>query len=131
MGMKTLSTSWQARAALLLIFFALVNVTVIGRVVEKDSTFCNPLNLNYRFSIDAPLHRSAADPVIVLYKNDYYLFASSSGGYWYSSDLRDWTFVVPEGLPLEDPAPAVLVQGDRLIMQLGKPLVRPVRLDEL
>ena len=82
---------------------------------SKPKTFCNPLNLSYRFSVeDLPNHRTAADPFIVLYKDDYYLFASKSGGYWYSSDLRDWNFVEPKGLPLEDFAPSVLILNGKM-----------------
>ena len=42
-------------------------------------TFANPLNLDYRFALDAPGRREAADPVIVLFGDDYFLFASKSG----------------------------------------------------
>ncbi len=81
----------------------------------KPQTFCNPLNLNYSFtSVGGTNHRTAADPLITLYKNDYYLFASASGGYWFSDDMRDWTFVEPKGLPLEKPAPAILILGDKI-----------------
>ena len=82
---------------------------------KKLQTFCNPLNISYRFSVEnLPSHRTAADPVIVLYKDDYYLFASKSGGYWYSNDMRDWTFVEPQGLPLEDFAPSVLILDGKM-----------------
>lgn len=80
----------------------------------KPKTFCNPLNLNYRFVETEPSHRTAADPVITLYKNDYFLFATASGGYWFSNDLSEWTFVEPKGLPLEKPAPAILILGDKM-----------------
>jgi hypothetical protein len=33
------------------------------------------------------------DPVIVLYKNDYYLFSTNQWGYWWSSDMLNWNFV--------------------------------------
>src|SRR5438128_1771574 len=79
-------------------------------------TFCNPLNLEYRFALDNPSRREAADPEIVLYRDDYYLFASKSGGYWTSPDMRDWRFIKPEGLPLEDYAPTVLVLGDKMYL---------------
>lgn len=82
--------------------------------IAPRSTFANPLNLDYRFTPGAPSHRTAADPIIVPYGDDYYLFASASGGYWRSPNLRDWTLVVPNGLPLEDPAPAILTIGDRM-----------------
>jgi len=81
----------------------------------KQQTFCNPLNLNYNFtSVGGTNHRTAADPVITLYKNDHYLFATASGGYWFSGDMREWTFVEPKGLPLEKPAPAILTVGDKM-----------------
>ena len=32
--------------------------------------------------------REAADPVVVSFKDKYYLFASKSSGYWYSEDLQ-------------------------------------------
>lgn len=91
--------------------FAIISLALnIVSAQKKPQTFCNPLNISYRFSVEnLPSHRTAADPVIVIYKDDYYLFASKSGGYWYSGDLRDWTFVEPQGLPLEDFAPSVLI----------------------
>src|SRR3954465_15272681 len=77
-------------------------------------TFANPLNLDYRFALDAPGRREAADPVIVLFGDDYFLFASKSGGYWRASDLVDWTLIVPQGLPIEAYAPAVMAHGGAL-----------------
>ncbi len=91
-----------------------------GKVAATPArTFANPLNLDYRFALDAPSRREAADPVIVLFGDDYYLFASKSGGYWRSTDLVDWTLIVPQGaapqgLPIEAYAPAVMVLGDAL-----------------
>lgn len=81
----------------------------------EPRTFCNPLDLNYNFTtVGGTNHRTAADPVIVLYKNDYYLFATASGGYWFSEDMREWTFVVPKNLPMEKPAPSILIVGDKM-----------------
>ena len=85
-------------------------------IKENPSTFCNPLNLDYRFmKIDGGDGiREAADPVVVRYKDKYLLFASKSSGYWYSFDFNTWTHVViPDSvLPIEDYAPAVMVQDD-------------------
>ncbi|MHA3788810.1 family 43 glycosylhydrolase [Flavobacterium hauense] len=81
---------------------------------EKAVTICNPLNLNYRFCPDAPSRREAADPVIVTFKNEYYLFASKSGGYWHSKDLANWDFITTPDLPFEDYAPAAVVMGDAI-----------------
>ena len=95
------------------LYLLMLSVSVFTQT--KPKTFCNPLNLNYRFSVEnLESHRTAADPLIVLYKEDYYLFASKSGGYWYSNDLRDWIFVEPKNLPLEDFAPSVLIFGGKM-----------------
>jgi xylan 1,4-beta-xylosidase len=79
-----------------------------------QTTVCNPLNLSYRFCLDEPSRREAADPVIVLFKDEYYLFASQSGGYWHSTDLIKWDFITGAGLPFEDYAPAAVVIKDTL-----------------
>ena len=91
-----------------------------GAAPPGGATFCNPLDLDYRFMPDAPSQRSAADPVIVLFEDEYYLFATASGGYWRSPDLRAWTRVVPAGLPIEDAAPAVLVLDGRMYFTAHK-----------
>lgn len=91
-----------------------LSVSIFAQNTRPAQTFCNPLNLEYRFALDSPVRREAADPVMVLYKDDYYLFASKSGGYWHSPDMREWTLVEPAGLPIEEYAPAVMVYGDKL-----------------
>jgi xylan 1,4-beta-xylosidase len=78
----------------------------------KQTTICNPLNLSYRFMIDTPSRREAADPAIILFKNKYYLFASKSGGYWKSDNLISWSFITSTDLPFEDYAPAAVVVKD-------------------
>src|SRR5260221_9919758 len=75
----------------------------------QPSTFCNPLNLPYRFSLESPSRREAADPTIVRWKNEYWLFASKSGGYLPSSDFAHLTFLVPSGFAVENYAPDVEV----------------------
>ena len=75
----------------------------------QGQTFCNPINISYRFTPDNPSRRVAADPVILLYKDNYYLFATASGGYWYSKDLLKWNFVTTKDLPFEKDAPSVTV----------------------
>ncbi|HRR92954.1 MAG TPA: hypothetical protein P5348_03125, partial [Bacteroidales bacterium] len=61
---------------------------------QKERTFCNPLNLNYRFQYSADVsYREAADPTLIRYKESYILFVSHSGGYWYSGNLLDWTYL--------------------------------------
>lgn len=82
---------------------------------DPDRITVNPLNLSYRFYTDGVSHRTAADPVIVLYKDRYYLFASHSSGYWHSSDLKNWDYVASKNLKsVECWAPAVLVYKDAI-----------------
>ena len=81
---------------------------------SRQTTICNPVNLNYRFCLDKPSRREAADPTMVNYKNEYYLFASKSGGYWHSKDLISWDLITTKDLPLEDYAPTAVVWNDTI-----------------
>ena len=104
---------------LIILFLAAVAVTFgqSGIVYSNDSkqtTICNPLNLSYRFCLDQPSRREAADPTMVMFKDEYYLFASKSGGYWHSTDLINWDFIASAELPLEDYAPTVVEMRDSL-----------------
>jgi len=82
-------------------------------------TFCNPLDLDY--GLNAKGFRHSADPVIVLFKDRYYLFATDDvPGYRVSDDLLSWTNIVfaPALVPLMSDnhrgtycAPAVATDG--------------------
>ena len=90
-----------------------------------QTSICNPLNLNYRFQLTKPSRREAADPACVLFKDNYLLFASKSGGYWASKNLIDWNFITTKDLPLEDYAPAAMVMGDTVyFMGLNKKIYK-------
>jgi hypothetical protein len=89
-------------------------VAAYAAAIAPNSTFANPLDLEYRFELAAPHRRTAADPLIVRYGDEYFLFASKSGGYWHSRDFRDWRLVTPTGLDVEAYAPSVLVAGDTM-----------------
>lgn len=71
--------------------------------LSSPRTFCNPINIAYRFST-LPYHdvfqshREAADPAMVSHNGTYWLFASKLGGYYHSTDMNNWTLVVPTGL---------------------------------
>lgn len=91
---------------------------------NKQTTICNPINLSYRFCLDTPSRREAADPTMVVYKGEYYLFASKSGGYFHSTDLINWDLISTNDLPLEDYAPTAVVMNDTLyfMASAGAPL---------
>jgi xylan 1,4-beta-xylosidase len=95
----------------LIVWICLALISALpGMAVERPQTFCNPLNLDYRFQLNNPVRREAADSAIVFFKGEHWLFASQSGGYWHSPDFQNWTHVDGKNLPIEDyaPAPAVI-----------------------
>jgi xylan 1,4-beta-xylosidase len=95
-----------------------------GLINAQQQTICNPVNLSYRFCLDAPSRREAADPTMVVFKGEYYLFASKSGGYFHSTDLIKWDLITTKDLPLEDYAPTAVVMNDVLYFMAshGAPL---------
>jgi xylan 1,4-beta-xylosidase len=97
-----------------LLFSLSLVVTIVTFAQNKQTTICNPMNLSYRFMLDTPSRREAADPTMVVYKGEYYLFASKSGGYFHSTDLVNWNLITTKDLPLEDYAPAAVVMNDTL-----------------
>ncbi|MBD8389270.1 family 43 glycosylhydrolase [Dysgonomonas sp. BGC7] len=96
----------------------------------QQKTYCNPINIDYGYGpipnfLTWGKHRTSADPTIVNYKGDYYLFSTNQTGYWWSSDMLNWNFVsrqfLPEDVKDQIPnkwddlcAPAAWVQGDSL-----------------
>ncbi len=95
------------------IYFLIIFASCSGEATEKEKTYCNPLELNYRFQYsDSISYREAADPSMVRYKDKYLLFVSHSGGYWYSDDLHEWTWLPSVTLPIEDYAPDAIVIND-------------------
>lgn len=49
-------------------------------------TYCNPLNIDYTYMIynsDKNIsYRSGADPAVVEFRGEYYMFVTRSHGYW-------------------------------------------------
>ncbi|MFC2138838.1 family 43 glycosylhydrolase [Bacteroidota bacterium] len=103
---------------LIIILIVTFSLTSCQTKTQSDNlnlkTFCNPVNLSYRFCLDEPSRREAADPTVVWFKDRYFLFASKSGGYWHSEDLIDWTFIETEEIPTEDYAPTTIAIKDTL-----------------
>lgn len=83
-------------------------------------TICNPMNISYRFCLDEPSRREAADPTMIVFRNEYYLFASKSGGYFHSTDLIHWDLITTTDLPMEDYAPAAVVMNDTIYFMASK-----------
>ena len=82
-------------------------------------TYCNPLDLGYRYQHmkEGPRtagFREGADPTLVYFKGRYYLFVSMSAGFWYSDDLLNWNFHADPNLLIYDYAPDVRQVGNYL-----------------
>ena len=82
-------------------------------------TYCNPLDLGYRYQHmkEGPRvagFREGADPTLVFFKEKYYLFVSMSAGFWYSDDLVRWDFHPDPALLIYDYAPDVRQVGEYL-----------------
>jgi len=63
--------------------------SAVKPVIQNPNTFCNPITL----TAGSDRARRGGEPIVLIFKDDYYLFASQSRGYWYSNDFRDWTYV--------------------------------------
>ena len=88
-------------------------------------TYCNPLDLGYRYQHMKEGERIAgfregADPTLVYFKGRYYLFVSMSAGFWYSDDLLHWDFHADPDLLIYDYAPDVRQVGDYLYFSASR-----------
>jgi xylan 1,4-beta-xylosidase len=112
------------KAIVVLLTGMVMSISVLAQRTDLNNpapaTICNPLNLSYRYCLDAPSRREAADPTMVVYKGEYYLFASKSGGYFHSTDLIQWDLIATNDLPLEDYAPTAMVMNDTLYFMASK-----------
>jgi hypothetical protein len=109
-----------------IVMIAAVVISVLHTHAQQK-TYCNPINIDYGYTpipnfSEWGRHRATADPVIVTYKGDYYLFSTNQWGYWYSSDMLNWKFVSRKFLRPwnkaydELCAPAVGIIGDTMIV---------------
>ena len=88
---------------------------------KGQQTYCNPLDINYQYNFEQLneriSYRSGADPVLINHRGEYYLFVTISGGWWWSPDLVNWTYVRPDKWPMEDMcAPAAVSVRDTLYL---------------
>lgn len=107
--------------ALAISVLLLTQTALLGQSSSGIRTWCNPIDLDYKYNFEQLnekiSYRSAADPVFVLHQGEYYLFATISGGWWHSTDLIHWDYVVPDFWPMEDVcAPAALSYEDRILL---------------
>lgn len=110
--------------------FLTINYLLLFSIATKaqPKTYCNPVNIDYGYT---PIpnfgewgrHRATADPVMVNYKGDLFLFSTNQWGYWWSKDMSNWNFISRKflrpwnaGVYDELCAPAVGIVGDTLLV---------------
>jgi len=77
-------------------------------ITDNPMTFCNPISI----SVGTERARRAGEPVVVLFKDDYYLFITGGRGYWYSGNFRDCTYVNAPDFP--GGCPSVATDGETM-----------------
>jgi xylan 1,4-beta-xylosidase len=108
-------------------YFLLLSGLLPVASMAQQKTYCNPINIDYGYTpipdfSESGRHRATADPVITMYKGDYYLFSTNQWGYWWSSDMLNWhfihrSFLKPYHHVYDDLcAPGTLVLGDTLLV---------------
>ncbi|MDP3667200.1 MAG: family 43 glycosylhydrolase [Sediminibacterium sp.] len=117
----------NVRTVFLLSFLLFLFVSTTSNTIAQQKTYCNPINIDYGFCpipnfVEQGKHRATADPVITVFKGNYYLFSTNQWGYWWSADMLHWNFVPRKFLKPwhkvydELCAPATLVLGDTLLV---------------
>ncbi len=81
-------------------FAIITNSGLLKAQFTSADTYCNPINIDYTYMIynsdENISYRSGADPAVVKFRGEYYMFVTRSMGYWHSADLINWNFVNPE-----------------------------------
>ena len=112
-----------------LLAFSVFTVWHVPGLLAQDrmsTTYCNPLNIDYTYMIyDAHKdisYRSGADPAVVKFRDEYYMFVTRSMGYWHSTDLLNWSFIKPEKWYFQGSnAPAAHNYKDSVLYVAGDP----------
>tara|TARA_Y100000815_G_scaffold275779_1_gene317464 strand:- start:4143 stop:5930 length:1788 start_codon:yes stop_codon:yes gene_type:complete len=107
-------------------FFLFVFNTKTGAQETVPETYINPLDIDYTYmvynSANNISYRSGADPAVVEFRGEYYMFVTRSFGYWHSTDLVHWDFIKPAQWYFEGSnAPTAFNYKDSLLYFAGDP----------
>ena len=89
-------------------------------------TYINPLDIDYTYMVYNSSknisYRSGADPAVIEFRGEYYMFVTRSFGYWHSRDLINWEFIKPKQWFFEGSnAPTAFNYKDSLVYFAGDP----------
>lgn len=93
---------------------------------KEYQTYCNPLDIDYTYMVynssRNQSYRSGADPAVIQFRGEYYMFVTRSFGYWHSTDLVNWDFIKPQQWFFEGSnAPTAFNYKDSLVYFAGNP----------
>ncbi|WP_082316511.1 family 43 glycosylhydrolase [Mangrovimonas sp. ST2L15] len=93
---------------------------------NTSETYINPLDIDYTYMVYNSSrnisYRSGADPAVIEFKGEYYMFVTRSFGYWHSTDLVNWKFIKPQQWFFEGSnAPTAFNYKDSLVYFAGDP----------
>ncbi|MCH4821777.1 family 43 glycosylhydrolase [Gramella lutea] len=109
------------------IFFCLAFLPVFSNAQEVlPETYINPLDIDYTYMVYNSAknisYRSGADPAVIEYRGEYFMFVTRSFGYWHSKDLVNWEFIKPKQWFFEGSnAPTAFNYKDSLVYFAGDP----------
>ncbi|MEO2062657.1 MAG: family 43 glycosylhydrolase [Christiangramia sp.] len=106
----------------LLIFFG-ISLNAQEAIPE---TYINPLDIDYTYMVFNSSknisYRSGADPAVIEFRGEYFMFVTRSFGYWHSKDLINWEFIKPQQWFFEGSnAPTAFNYKDSLVYFAGDP----------
>ncbi|TRX72570.1 family 43 glycosylhydrolase [Carboxylicivirga sp. M1479] len=109
---------------LIVVLFSHVGMADAQEIIPQ--TYCNPIDLDYTYMVYNSSrnisYRSGADPAVVEFRGEYYMFVTRSFGYWHSTDLINWRFIRPEQWFFEGcNAPTAFNYKDSLLYFAGDP----------
>ena len=105
--------------------FLLLNSLSRAQEVLPES-YINPLDIDYTYMVYNSSknisYRSGADPAVIEFRGEYYMFVTRSFGYWHSTDLVNWDFIKPKQWFFEGSnAPTAFNYKDSLVYFAGDP----------
>ncbi|QED37887.1 family 43 glycosylhydrolase [Antarcticibacterium arcticum] len=105
---------------------ALLCNAIIAAQEVVPATYINPLDIDYTYMVYNSSknisYRSGADPAVIEYRGEYFMFVTRSFGYWHSKDLINWTFIKPKQWFFEGSnAPTAFNYKDSLVYFAGDP----------
>ncbi len=105
---------------------ALLTGSLVSAQEVVPETYCNPLDIDYTYMVYNSSknisYRSGADPAVIEYRGEYYMFVTRSFGYWHSKDLLNWEFIKPKQWFFEGSnAPTAFNYKDSLVYFAGDP----------